>query len=250
MGLRREVTSGRIAGDEVMSYQDFTEDEKEKGFLKRNGLIIGIVAVVVIFGGAAGILLKMYGKVPPPHKPEEIVIHLQPPPPLPPPPPPPSLPPPPQQPKLVEQPPIKPDEPKPKDEPKTPDKPPGPPAPAASGPPSDFGLGGAGGGGGTGDGGGGGSKYGWYAAEVIVAIKARIEANDKTSKANFHGLKTRIWADKNGRIIKATVSGTTGDPVVDEALKNEVLVGLQLQEPPPDDMPMPIVLRVSEQRAN
>ena len=146
---------------------------------------------------------------------------------------------------MVEQTPPKPDEQKPKDEPKAPDKPPGPPSPPSSGPPSDFGLGGSGGGGSGIGGGGGGSKYGWYAAEVIATIKSRLEANDKTNKANFRGLKTRIWADKTGRVIKATISGSTGDPTVDDALKNEVLVGLQLQEPPPDDMPMPIVMRLS-----
>jgi len=149
---------------------------------------------------------------------------------------------------MVEQTPPKPDEQKPKDEPKNPDKPPGPPGPPA-GPASDAGLLGPGGSGGGDYGSGdGGSKYGWYAAEVISTIKSRLEANNITNKANFRGIKTRIWADKTGRIIKATISGTTGDPTVDDALKNEVLVGLQLQEPPPDDMPMPIVLRVSAEK--
>jgi hypothetical protein len=232
-----------------MSYQDFTDNDEEQGFLKRYRIAIVVGVVLVLIVGTIGVLVKMYGKVPPPHKPEEIVIHLQPPPPMPPPPPPPPPPPQPPEQKFVEQPKdLKPLE-KPKDEPKNPDKPPGPPV-AASGPPSDFGLGGPGGGGGGGVGGGGGSEYGPYAAEVVATVKARLEANDKTNKANFHGLKTRIWADKSGRIIKATVSGSTGDSTVDDALKNEVLVGLQLPEPPPDGMPMPIVMLINEQRPN
>jgi len=232
-----------------VSYQDFADDEQEESFLKRNRIAIVVGVVLMLIVGTVGVLVKMYGKVPPPHRPEEIVIHLQPPPPLPPPPPPPPPPPRPPEQKFVEQPKdLKPLQ--KKDEAKTPDKPPGPPTPAASGPPSDFGIGGPGGGGGDGFSGDGGSKYGQYAAEIIATIKARLEANSKTNKANFHGLKTRIWADKTGRIIKATVSGSTGDPAVDDALKNEVLVGLQLQEPPPEDMPMPIVLRVTEQRTN
>jgi outer membrane biosynthesis protein TonB len=232
-----------------MSYQDFDDDKPRESFLKRNRIkiIVGVTFVVIV--GLVATLLKMYGKVPPPHKPEEIVIHLQPLPPMPPPPPPPPPPPQPPEQKFVEQPKdLKPLE--KKDEQKNPDKPPGPPMPAASGPPSDFGLGGTGGGGGGGGFGSGGSQYGPYAAEVIAAIKARLEANSKTSKANFHGLKTRIWADKTGRIIKASITGTTGDPAVDDALKNEVLIGLQLQEPPPSDMPMPIVLRISAERPN
>ena len=230
-----------------MSYQDFDDDKAQKSFLKRNRIkiIVGVAFVVVV--GSVTVLVKTYGKIPPPRKPQEIVIHLQPLPPMPPPPPPPPPPPQPPEQKFVEQPKdLKPLE--KKDEQKNPDKPPGSPV-VASGPPSDFGLGGSGGREG-GFGGGGGSEYGPYAAEVIVAIKARLESNSKTNQATFHGIKTRIWADKTGRVIKATVSGTTGDPAVDDALKNEILVGLQLQEPPPQDMPMPIVLRITEQRTN
>jgi len=232
-----------------MSYPDYDDDDNkpQESFLKRNRvkMIVGVAFVAVI--GTVAILVKVYTKIPAPRKPQEIVIHLQPLPPQPPPPPPPPPPPRPPQQKILEQP--KDHNPREKkDDQKNPDKPPGPPV-VASGPPSDFGLGGTGGGGG-GYGGGGGSEYGPYAAEVVTTIRNKLEANSKTSKANFHGIKTRIWADKTGRVVKATVSGTTGDPVVDDALKNEVLIGLQLPEPPPDGMPMPIVLLVAEQRAN
>jgi hypothetical protein len=232
-----------------MSYRDFDDDKPKESFFKRNRIAIGVGVAFVIIVGMLVILLKTYAKVPPPRKPQEIVIHLQPLPPMPPPPPPPPPPPRPPEQKFVEQPKdLKPLE--KKDELKNPDKPPGPPV-VASGPPSDFGLGGTGGGGGEGGfSGGGGSQYGPYAAEVVASIKTRLEANSKTNKANFHGLKTRIWADKTGRVIKAAFSGTTGDPAVDDALKNEVLVGLQLPEPPPDGMPMPIDLRITEQRTN
>jgi hypothetical protein len=37
---------------------------------------------------------------------------------------------------------------------------------------------------------------------------------------------------------------------VDTAIENEVLNGLVLNEPPPDDMPMPINLRISARKAN
>jgi protein TonB len=231
-----------------MSYQDYSDDKEAQGFFKRNGIAIIVGVVLALLISTVGVLVKMYGKVPPPRKPEEIVIHLQPMPPMPPPPPPPPPPPQPPEKKFVEQPKdLKPLE-KPKDVAKAPDKPAGPPGP--KGPASDNGLNQAGGGGGGGGGDGGGSEFGPYAAEVVATIKARLQANSKTSHANFEGLKTRIWADSTGRITKATISGTTGDPAVDDALKNEVLVGMQLQEPPPDGMPMPIVLRMSEQRAN
>ena len=71
--------------------------------------------------------------------------------------------------------------------------------------------------------------------------------NDKTRDANLR-LKVRIWSDSNGRITRAELSGSSGDSSIDVAIKNEVLVGLQLQEPPPAGMPMPIVMMIREQR--
>jgi protein TonB len=227
-----------------VSYQDFAADPEKQGFFERYriAIVVGVVLVVII--GTIGVLVKMYGKVPPPHKSEEIVIHLQPPPPMPPPPPPPPQPP---EQKFVEQP--KDLKPLVKNDVKTPDKPPGPPTPAASGPPSDFGLGGPGGGGGGGDGGGGGSVWGWYAGEVQTQIADALRKNDKTRDARLR-IKVRIWSDSSGRITRAELSGSSGDPSVDEALKNQVLTGLSLPEAPPSDMPMPIVMMINEQRPN
>jgi outer membrane biosynthesis protein TonB len=148
---------------------------------------------------------------------------------------------------MVEQPPVKPQEAKPKEN-KDPAKPPSPPGPPATGPASDFGLAGGGGGGG-GIGGGGGSKYGWYASEVVSRVTSALQDNEKTRDARLK-MRVRIWSDANGRIARVELSGSSGDPAVDAAIKNEVLTGLQLQEPPPADMPMPIVMQIDEQRPN
>jgi hypothetical protein len=53
-----------------------------------------------------------------------------------------------------------------------------------------------------------------------------------------------------GRIARAELAGSTGDPAVDAAIKNQVLTGLQLQEAPPSGMPLPIVMRITERRPN
>lgn len=225
---------------------DFPDDEQS--FFEKYGFAIACVVIVLLLGGVGAGFYLFKGKIPPPKKPEEIMVKLLPPPlsppPPPPPPPPPKIPPPPEQ-KMVEQPKV--EKPEPKPEAKV-DKPPGPPGPKASGPPSDDGIGGAGGGdGGFGGGGGGGSKYGWYAAEVQSRIADALRQNNKTRDLSL-SIKVRIWSDSNGRIVRAELSGSTGDTSVDAVLKSEVLVGLQLQEPPPQDMPMPIVMMIREQR--
>ncbi len=60
----------------------------------------------------------------------------------------------------------------------------------------------------------------------------------------------RIWLDATGRITRATLAGSTGDPATDTAIRQEILTGLQLQAPPPDGMPMPIVMRLKATRPN
>lgn len=228
-----------------MNY-DFPDDDRS--FFEKYGIAM-VVGVIVLLLASVGVGLYLFkGKIPPPHKPEEIMVKLLPPPlPPPPPPPPPSppkIPPPPEQ-KMVEQPKVEKLEPKP--EAKV-DKPPGPPGPKASGPPSDDGIGGSGSGdNGIGGSGQSGSKYGWYASEVQARIADALRQNDKTRDVSLT-IKVRVWSDSSGRIVRAELSGTSGDPTVDTAIKNEVLVGLQLQEPPPQDMPMPIVMMIREQR--
>jgi hypothetical protein len=117
------------------------------------------------------------------------------------------------------------------------------------GPPDGFGLGKAKRGSGYGGvrrlgGGGAGSKWGYYAVQVQNSISAAMRRNKKTRSATL-AVTARIWADETGRVTRATLSGSSGDPAVDSALRNEVLVGLQLESPPPSGMKMPINLRLT-----
>jgi len=148
---------------------------------------------------------------------------------------------------MVEQPPIKPNE-KPKDMTKAPDKAPGPPG-KPSGPASDDGIGGPGGGGGTiGGGGDGGSRFGWYGAKVQDAVHQALDQNTKTRHASFSHLHIRLWIDSAGRVTRATVTGSSGDPVIDDVLKNQAFANVQITEPPPSDMPMPVVMTIDAAR--
>lgn len=116
--------------------------------------------------------------------------------------------------------------------------------------PDGFGLtrGGSGNGkiGGTGKR-GGGSRFGWYAAKVQSTIADALRRNSSTRKAVL-SLQVKIWADADGRITRAQLVGTSGDPAVDAALKNQILTGLQLPQAPPAGMPMPINLRITARK--
>jgi hypothetical protein len=89
---------------------------------------------------------------------------------------------------------------------------------------------------------------GVYVTRAQLSIEEALNQNNKTSTALISGLLIRIWVDSRGRITRAQLGSTMGNPSLDNAIANEVLPGLQLKQAPPPDMPMPIVVRVTTHR--
>jgi periplasmic protein TonB len=219
--------------------------------LLRYGSVLAVLAL--LFGGA---VYYFFGSddLPPPRQIRELTIVNVVPPPPPPPPPPQKMP----EQKMIEQPKmaepeIKQEKPidKPKDEPAKDaknDQPPGPLSldAKATGPGDLFGLGGKPGGSPYG-GGGGGSRFGWYASIVTEQVEAALRANPRTRNAVME-LQVRIWADGTGHVSRIVLTPSTGDADLDAVIRNQVLGSLVLREPPPKDMPMPIVTKVTERR--
>jgi protein TonB len=222
--------------------------EEKRGFFQRFGLVLGLggIAAVVVLLGA-----KMLSqKSPPARKQSEIVmIKTVATPPPPPPPPAPSTPQQQQKQEMMEQTQVDDQEMKPEPQEAS--------APAmgtniqGSGGPDAFGLGANKGGGflAGGSGKSGGSRFGWYAAQVQRTLSEALHNHPLTRDADFV-IKVRIWADESGRIVRAKLAESTGNPKIDQALAGEILTGRQLQEPPPSGMPMPIVARFTLRRPN
>src|SRR5208282_819899 len=88
--------------------------------------------------------------------------------------------------------------------------------------------------------------------EPMAEQKQMMEPEAKPDKPHTRDaalrVQIKIWPDKTGRIARVDLDGSTGDPIVDSAIKSEALNGLQLQEPPPADLPLPIVLRITARR--
>jgi periplasmic protein TonB len=223
----------------------------ERNPLVRYGAALAVIAV--LFGGAI-FFLSSHDDMPPPRQVRELTIVNIVPPPPPPPPPPEKMP----EQKMVEQPKMaeqefKEDKPieKPKDEPVKDaknDEPPGPLSldAKAVGPGDLFNLGGRPGGNPYG-GGGGGSRWGWYASIVQSQIESALRANSRTRNAVMQ-VQVRLWADGSGRVSRVQLVSSTGDAELDAVLRNDVLGSLMLREPPPKDMPMPMVTRLTARR--
>ena len=231
-------------------------DEEELGFYRRYRYLIWAGGAVMLVAPIALAMRTLTTTKETPRSQPITLVKLLPPAPTPTPPPPAPQSTPLQQ-QMIEQKqmiepetkPLHPDE-KPKEDSKK--APPGPLGVNSKGEGSSdaFGLVGRQGGNGLLNGGGGaGSRFGWYASQVQSRIEEALRQNGRTRTASMR-LQVRIWADNTGRITRAQLSGSTGDPALDQAIANEVLTGLQLQEPPPSDMPMPIVLRLTGRRPN
>ena len=221
---------------------------KPQAAAQRDGRIrlrhVATLAVLALLFGGVGYWLFSGEDGPPPRQIRELtIVNIVPPPPPPPPP----------EQKMVEQPkmaeqefkeekPIEKPLEKPTDEPDNntylPPDPGTLDAPIATGGVLAKGSGGGGGGG------GGGSRWGWYASIVQTQIEAAMKANRKTRYAVMKS-EIRVWADGMGRINRVTLSPSTGDAELDAIIRNEVIGGLTLREPPPKGMPMPVVTRVT-----
>ena len=82
---------------------------------------------------------------------------------------------------------------------------------------------------------------------MFPTIEAALRANEKTRHAVMR-IQVRLWSDAMGRVTRVQLMSSTGDAALDAALRDDVLGHLTLREPPPKDMPMPMVLSVTERR--
>lgn len=229
---------------------EFDDDDqtKRQGWLRRCAKALAGVSLLAMVGGGMWFVLTGLDSARPVQKSLQQVTLLKPPP-LPPPPPPKV-----EEPKIVEkkeifEPELQKLQP-PEDLPK-PDQP--PPSlgidAIGEGPGDGYGLvGNPGGrsliesGGGQG---GGGTRWGWYASIVQAQIQDALQRHEKTRRASFRGTVIKLWPGADGRIVRAELASSTGDADLDAALANEVLTGLTLRQPPPKDMPLPIVIRAT-----
>ena len=225
-----------------------TFDDDEEGFFQRRKGVL-IVAAVVLIGAGWLAFRPAAEKSEPAHKapePQKVRLMLPPPPP----PPPPKVQPPPKEEKRaqVEKPVDKPD-----DKPKPAEKPPEGLGTSIKG--SGAGMAGLGSGrgmgmiGGTGTG-RGGKAAASYAGQVQSKVTDAFRNNPKMRKASVKGIKFSVVIDASGRVTGVKLLGSSGDAVLDEAIRSEILTGIQLREPPPGGKPMTITLALRAQRPN
>jgi outer membrane biosynthesis protein TonB len=244
--------------------------ERLARFVRAN--VVGVIAGLVLLA-LASVAVRWIARnreTPPPRKVMQFtMVNIDKPPPPPPKAPPP---PPPPQPQKVEE---------PRDEPQAnrvelksvdippPDAP--PPAPSGGGqlalaaegegPGDAFNLAGNPGGrgllsgGGLGDGNGAGvgagadssARFAWYYARIQPDIEAVLKRSKKLAASSVV-VELRIWWDPTGRITRVQPVGSSAHPAIADEFK--ALVGLQLRQAPPPEVPVPVIMRIRALRPN
>ncbi len=226
----------------------FSAEDEKRGLFQRFGFVLGIIGIAAVVGVIlVGQSLFKHTPVVR-HAPEVTMVKIMTPPPAPPPPPPEQKI---VQERMVDQPLMENPEPKPAEQ--------AAPAPnevgtniKGEGAGDGFGLSGNGNAGfavGSRANASAGSGWGWYAGQVQSAISDALRQNPRTRLARFR-VVVRVWPDLTGRITRAQLGSSTGDPALDATIREQVLQGLQLREAPPDGMPLPIVMRITAARPN
>jgi periplasmic protein TonB len=213
------------------------------------GLMTGMACIATLVVAAH---LLSGGSETPKRRVNDIVkIHIiQPPPP--PPPPPPKAERPPEPPRMIRQTPIRQPEVKPErpmERPQAPPKLDNNPPPdlgldaKGEGPGDNFGLYGHPGGNGFfgngGNGEGGGSRFGWYAGAIQGQIQKCLRDNEKLATSEYR-TSYKIWVSSAGRPRVELIS-STGDTAIDSLIR-QVLAANCTVQPPPEDLPQPIII--------
>lgn len=90
-------------------------------------------------------------------------------------------------------------------------------------------------------------RWSAYAGRVKSRMVQALESHAKTRTAEM-SIVVKVWLDETGRITRTRLDGSTADSGRDAAIRDEILVGLQIAEPPPPGMPMPINMRVTARK--
>jgi protein TonB len=221
---------------------------KKNLWLRRLPLLIGVV-LSLAFAVGVYLLKDLFQKPPSTKRTVQQISIVQPPPP-----PPPEVKPPPP-PEVKEE---KIEEPKPEPEP---EKEPEPAPEEAQEPPGDqlgvdgdgaagsdaFGLA-ARKGGRSLLGGSGGSVILWYGGQIKRGLEDELHAllENTHARKNSYAVTLDIWIGPDGRVSRAELSGGSGRPEVDQAIRAALpKLRLSLQKPPPEHMPQPVRIRLT-----
>ncbi len=95
--------------------------------------------------------------------------------------------------------------------------------------------------------GGARSQFAFYTNMIQQQIQDELSRNKKLKGGDYR-VVVRIWLGTDGRMQKVDLAGSTGNADVDVNLRS-ALAEMTFRQPPPQNMPQPVRLRISSRGA-
>lgn len=97
----------------------------------------------------------------------------------------------------------------------------------------------------TGEGGSGNRLgFAFYTTGLQRHLQGEL-AKDKKLRATDYRVLVRLWLARNGAIDRVELGGSTGDTELDDRLQTALQTVAAMPEPPPENMPQPVRLRIT-----
>ena len=90
----------------------------------------------------------------------------------------------------------------------------------------------------------GGDPYGWYRDVLRNDLAARLSEYEQLRRSSYE-VRLRMWLDRDGRVKRVSLVGSTGDRELDSALETAFAALQRVAEPPPPGMGNPVRLRIA-----
>lgn len=97
-------------------------------------------------------------------------------------------------------------------------------------------------------GGGGAAMQGMFAARLQRHLQDQLNRNRKLREADYR-VALRLWLRRDGSVERVELAQSTGDDGLDQLLRETILQVGAMREPPPDNLVMPMRIRVTARGA-
>lgn len=104
------------------------------------------------------------------------------------------------------------------------------------------------GGPGGGIGGAGRLQFAFYTNQLQQRVQEEISRNHKLREGDYRAV-VLVWVGRDGRIQKVDVRDTSGDATRDRLIQSALSAMAPMREPPPENMPQPVQLRITSRIA-
>lgn len=91
----------------------------------------------------------------------------------------------------------------------------------------------------------GGSLYG---GQLQRHLQSELNKNRKLRESDYR-VTLKVWVGRDGAIQRAELVGSTGNETIDELLRQTLLQATAMRDPPPENIPQPMRIRVTARGA-